>query len=514
MHRIQKRIRPSLLARGTPGHGAGQTNPALPSSRGPLANRKGMSRLARRDPSRTTLLRKQFTSDLVRRFERIRSAVWQLVAKQDVFGLVQPKPLTILYDPNQPRDEKGQWTSSERGMLEAWASGHSKQTKLMKSAEFGKAVRKGDVVKKVWRGVYGMEVRDLKKGSVLRLGRHVPTSSSKSVAKDFARFKEYSDTGEAHLVEIEATAYDISRGVGEDWQHQQEAIVPKGTLVRFLGKAPSGRKMTVYRFREEPVKTKVTSFASLAEMPELDLIYEAPSVLTANAPGPQGFQFKTKDEKLKQFNKWFADLVSRDILEVDRQTKPWLSKYVESAYKKGALRAYMDANEVELGKSQDYYLGSREQFLRSAFETPERVSKLRLFGTRAFEELKGITAEMSRQMSRVLADGLAHGKGPYDIARTMSRTITGIESKRAKVLARTEVIHAQAEGQLDGFEDLGVEEVGIQAEWSTAGDDIVCDQCGEMEGEVMTVEEARGRIPLHPNCRCAWVPHLKKRGKE
>jgi len=27
-----------------------------------------------------------------------------------------------------------------------------------------------------------------------------------------------------------------------------------------------------------------------------------------------------------------------------------------------------------------------------------------------------------------------------------------------------------------------------------------------MEGEVFTVEEAHGMIPLHPNCRCTWIP--------
>jgi len=237
--------------------------------------------------------------------------------------------------------------------------------------------------------------------------------------------------------------------------------------------------------------------------------------VVTNAPGPKAFQFKTKDEKLKSFNRWFADLVNQGILEVDRTTRPWLAKYVESAYKKGAIRSYLEAHKKELGRTADFYAGTREQFLRSAFETPERMSKLKLLGTRAFEELKGISAEMSRQMSRVLADGMAHGKGPYEIARTMSNTITGIERKRAKVLARTEIIHAHAEGQLDGYEEMGVEEVSVDVEWSTAGDDLVCELCDEMEGEVFTIDEARGLIPKHPNCRCAWKPHLQKlkRGK-
>ena len=49
------------------------------------------------------------------------------------------------------------------------------------------------------------------------------------------------------------------------------------------------------------------------------------------------------------------------------------------------------------------------------------------------------------------------------------------------------------------------------AEWSTAGDDRVCPLCGPLEGSVMTVKEARGLLPRHPNCRCAWIPADKKR---
>jgi SPP1 gp7 family putative phage head morphogenesis protein len=67
-------------------------------------------------------------------------------------------------------------------------------------------------------------------------------------------------------------------------------------------------------------------------------------------------------------------------------------------------------------------------------------------------------------------------------------------------------IHAHAEGQLDSFEDLGVRELGITAEWSTAGDERVCPRCSALEGHIYTVEEARGMIPQHPGCRCSWIP--------
>lgn len=67
-------------------------------------------------------------------------------------------------------------------------------------------------------------------------------------------------------------------------------------------------------------------------------------------------------------------------------------------------------------------------------------------------------------------------------------------------------IAAHAEGQLLALEEMGVEEVGVAIEWSTAGDDRVCPLCSEMEGVVLKLEEAHGKIPLHPQCRCAWLP--------
>lgn len=229
---------------------------------------------------------------------------------------------------------------------------------------------------------------------------------------------------------------------------------------------------------------------------------------TVNAPD---FQFDTDDKKLSGFNEWIQDQINAGILEAVpgdslKNLKPWLYTYIDSAYKKGAIRSYVETKKPTLGLPAGFSEGSKAQFLYSAFSRPERVSKLRLLYTRSYENLKGVTGTMAGQMSRVLADGIAHGKGPHEVAKTLSQTITGISRQRAKVLARTEIIHAHAEGQLDGFEDLGVEEVGAQVEFTTSDDDGVCPECEELEGEIFTIDEARGVIPVHPACRCAWAP--------
>lgn len=220
----------------------------------------------------------------------------------------------------------------------------------------------------------------------------------------------------------------------------------------------------------------------------------------------QEWRFKEADEKLLSFKRWFRQKVNEGVLSVDANGRPWTQKYVESAYKRGINRSYMDARPKAMRESLDFYTGKRRQFLEDAFMTSERISKMRLLATRTFEELDGITSAMSQQMGRVLAEGLAHGYGAAQMARDLNKTVYGLTKTRARVIARTEVIHAHAEGQLDAFEDLGVTHVGVLVEWLVTDDDKLCEACEELRGVVMTIDEARGLIPRHPNCRCAFAP--------
>lgn len=231
----------------------------------------------------------------------------------------------------------------------------------------------------------------------------------------------------------------------------------------------------------------------------------------ALAPTKGRFAFKTSDQKAAEFNKWLAQQAKEGLLEVDPKTgKPWAAKHVQSAYKKGLLRGYTDARGKKLAGSAEHVAGAQAEFLRAAFTQPERMSKVRLLGTRAFEELKGISAEVSKKLNRTLANGIVRGEHPKKIAAQMAKEIDGLSKSRALRIARTEIIHAHAEGQLDSFEDLGVEEVGAQVEWSTAGDDKVCEECADLNGDTFTIAEARGKIPAHPNCRCAWIPVVEE----
>jgi len=227
----------------------------------------------------------------------------------------------------------------------------------------------------------------------------------------------------------------------------------------------------------------------------------------------QAWRFQTNPQKVKSYRKWLKQQIDAEILTpIGGTGKPWTAPYIESAYQKGAIRAYTDLRAEELSLvDEKTFIGGKDEFIRQAFGQPIAQKKVELLYTRAFTELEGVTAVMDQQMSRILVDGFIQGRGPAYIARELRNNITKLTNTRAKVIARTEVIRAHAEGQLDSYEMLGVEEVGAMAEWSTAGDDLVCPMCGPLEGVVMTIDEARGLLPRHPNCRCMWIPALKSR---
>lgn len=221
------------------------------------------------------------------------------------------------------------------------------------------------------------------------------------------------------------------------------------------------------------------------------------------------FAFQADDKKMDAFKKWLQQQIDMGILEVSdyENNQPWTAKYIQASFQKGLKRAYTDASPQVI-QSDSFYQGSEAQFLASSFNLPESMSKVQMLFTRAYDELEGVTSTMSVKMGRVLADGFLKGNGPEDIARDLVDEVE-ISKSRAEMIARTEVIRAHAEGQLEGFKVLGVDEVGIMVEWSTAGDDVVCEECEPLEGVVLTVEEAHGLIPRHPNCRCTYVPALK-----
>ena len=224
------------------------------------------------------------------------------------------------------------------------------------------------------------------------------------------------------------------------------------------------------------------------------------------------FIFSTDPEKAAAFMEWLQESTDLGILEVTERDgrrivghSAWQNTFVEGAYSRGITSAEfkLRALGIDIGTPR----------LGLTLAGPRHADALGLLFTRNFAELQGITLTMEQQIARALVDGLAQGLGPAAIAQNMNDLVR-LGRVRSLTLARTEIIRAHAEATLNRFQDFGLDRVQGRAEFLTAGDERVDDECGSLEGQEFTIDEARGIIPVHPNCRCTWLPIVPQRTRD
>lgn len=224
----------------------------------------------------------------------------------------------------------------------------------------------------------------------------------------------------------------------------------------------------------------------------------------------RAFDFSRDSKKVDEFMAWLNEMAEREILDV-RDGRPkdvasedaWTAKYIKRAYHSGIKRA------AQRLKKQGAEVS--DSWVEEAMNREMHADAVGTLYTRAFRELRGITDELDKQISRELAEGLSKGEHPRKIAARLSDRTSKIGKTRARVLARTETINAFSESTLNSYEEAGLDEVEgePEAEFSTAGDSRVCPRCEGLSGRIFSLSEARGVIPVHPNCRCSWLPVIK-----
>lgn len=258
---------------------------------------------------------------------------------------------------------------------------------------------------------------------------------------------------------------------------------------------------------------------------------EAAMLTNANMPGRRAFAFMTKADKIQAFIDWLSKVEDAVIFEFKINTlygalgqMPWFGLYLTKAYEKGTERAQQELKRsglnVDLGVPGDFVYGN-----------PVSVPELMVLFTRAFTDLKEITASMDAQISRILANGLVDGIGPKQLARMINTAILGggeslgIDityvnkagntvsyfmpgARRAEILARTEIIRAHHVATINEYRAWGIEGVYVLAEWATATDGRVCPECASLQGTIWSLDDIEGMIPKHPQCRCCAIPYI------
>jgi len=231
------------------------------------------------------------------------------------------------------------------------------------------------------------------------------------------------------------------------------------------------------------------------------------------------WRFLNDERRLEELKKWLRFKTGQLFLkhELQDSTQTWLGNYIQQAYERGLKRAERDYRKpmpfnLKPEAKAPYQQGQLAEFMRQSLGGPVPLERVRSLATRAFNDLQGVTEQMSTAISRVLLDGMVNGLSPRDTGAELNKVVDGYKN-RGTAIARTETIRAFNEGALDGLQNLGATAVGVMVEWSTSGMGITakgnlspCPKCAPLAGLVLTIEEARGLLPRHPNCMCSLIP--------
>ena len=118
--------------------------------------------------------------------------------------------------------------------------------------------------------------------------------------------------------------------------------------------------------------------------------------------------------------------------------------------------------------------------------------------TRSLKLATEINKTTIADLQKVLSAGFERGDSIQQMTRNIEGYFDGAKY-RAERVARTETIAASNEGALHRYETEGVE----KSEFYPSPD--ACIDCSSLAGEYPT-KESHNKIPVHPNCRCVWLP--------
>ena len=134
----------------------------------------------------------------------------------------------------------------------------------------------------------------------------------------------------------------------------------------------------------------------------------------------------------------------------------------------------------------------------------------KLFGLnqRQMRAMRGFREKVTARYSR-LKGGLTGRHGPSrlrKIERAVQREATKKLRYRAEMIARTETARAVSEGTLEAYKVGGVDKIQFEASADA------CIVCIGYDGHIYPRATGEGLIPVHPNCRCNWLPVIDLEG--
>jgi hypothetical protein len=207
-------------------------------------------------------------------------------------------------------------------------------------------------------------------------------------------------------------------------------------------------------------------------------------------------------DRLRAFGGWLRDTAT----DLWRGLEETLRGIIELAIRKGAGRSFDEARSGHF-LDPNFRGGARQEFVDGVLRDSDNRERFDALRKRSGDEVANHRDSVVEKVERSISDAVVQDKSPQQAWREIT-TVIDRERDSATTTVHDEVVRGHAEGQVAGFEEAGVTELFPLMEWTIhpeASKSGVCPRCRALKGTVWTVSDARGKIPLHRNCRCTWT---------
>lgn len=142
-----------------------------------------------------------------------------------------------------------------------------------------------------------------------------------------------------------------------------------------------------------------------------------------------------------------ASIMVDEILGASNERDFWFwNNYVKPAYQRGTAQEF-----ANLSQQFDVYAAGQVS-LDAVLMSDPYLRRLVLVRSRVFEEMKNLSAGVKADLSRILTDGMGRGQSPAEVAKRIAKQ-AGLETSRAKRIARTEITTALRRARWDEADD-------------------------------------------------------------
>lgn len=271
-------------------------------------------------------------------------------------------------------------------------------------------------------------------------------------------------------------------------------------------------------------------------------------------PMPEKF-VGSRGEQLAQFRDFLENLVDDHVVKPAGNTailngQHWTGDYLRRAELSGVRAAERVAQAAGYDVSDNQVDAERVFSPQDPFSATGPVSRERWF-YETYQELRGIADAAIQQAVREVSDALQGPAettpSPSDLSEAVIKRLDAIGQSRTQTMVLTFTVELHNNARLSRFKLAGFNHViglsedgprsrdglsqqGNQSftDWAarsdpdpdptpdppsstalfgeimTAGDQYVCDDCLDIEGDVYPIEQAFSILPEHPGCRCSW----------